>query len=288
MSALDKRLYAHREDLADIGLKGEVEAQNFVAPEACYINTHFADIHRAPDETSGLDTQFLYGTPVKVFEISGEWAWVQSTLDDYVGYTKRTHLSQATHEATHRVTAPRTFIYPLPDLKSPRSGYLSMGSTVSVQSHQETRGTRYAILDDGRSIIASHISPISSHEADYVTVAERLLHTPYLWGGTTGFGIDCSGLVQLSLNLAGHHALRDTDMQEASLGTILDVAPESLIRGDLVFWKGHVAIVSGANQIIHANGHSMNVAMEALDEAIDRIAYLYEKPTCFKRIAPIG
>lgn len=288
MTTLDKRLHAYRDDLADDALKGKVSAERFVIPESYRVKTPFADVLRTPESKGSMDTQFIHGTNVKVFEMGEEWAWAQSESDHYVGYIKRTALSKNDLKTTHRIIAPRTFLYSKPDLKSPRLACLSMGSTIHVTEYEETRGTQYAMLHNGSFIIAHHIAPIEKLEKDYVTVAERLLHTPYLWGGTTGFGIDCSGLVQLSLSLAGHNSLRDTDMQEASLGETLEIKPEQLIRGDLVFWKGHVAIVSGQNEIIHANGHTMNVAIEPLDAAIERIAYLYEKPTRYKRIAPIG
>jgi len=288
LNPLDKRLHAYRDDLADAALEGKVEAACFVSPKCHVVQAHFADIQQASEDNAGLDTQFVHGTLVNVFDVDGDWAWVQSTIDGYVGYTKRACLSAEILAPTHCVIAPRTFLYPEPDLKSARSGYLSMGSSICISDYAETRGTQYAILDNGAVIIADHIAPIDAFEADYVSVAERLLHTPYLWGGTTGFGIDCSGIVQLSLSLVGQNVLRDTDMQEAKLGEVLDCAAADLQRGDLVFWKGHVAIVSGPNTIIHANGRSMNVAVEPLDEAIERIAYLYNRPTCFKRISITG
>lgn len=285
MTAHDARLHAFRTDLADIRLKGEVTAERFVTGRPARIAAAVADLRRAPRLDSGIDTQFLSGDDVLVFDEADGWAWIQGERDGYVGYVRIEELKVREAVATHIVSAPRTFIYPGPDLRFPRSGQLSMGSTVTVTGAAETRGTHYAVLPSGETIIAGHLRPIGEHAADYVTVAETFLGTPYLWGGASGFGIDCSGLVQLSMRMAGHGVLRDTDMQVASLGHPLDIGPDrsGLKRGDLVFWKGHVAIMTDGEMMIHANGHTMTVSREGLKEAIARIGYLYGGPTAFRR-----
>jgi cell wall-associated NlpC family hydrolase len=138
------------------------------------------------------------------------------------------------------------------------------------------------LTSDGEALISEHLQPVREPAPDYVSVAELFLNTPYLWGGTTGFGIDCSGLVQTSMMMAGRKALRDTDMQEASLGVEID--PDyGLRRGDLVFWKGHVAIMTDPRMMIHANGHTMMVSREPLADAVARIGYLYGQPTRYRR-----
>ena len=158
-----------------------------------------------------------------------------------------------------------------------------MGSRISVVSEAETRGTRYARLDNGSFVVFNHITPVSTVEDDYVTIAESFIHTPYLWGGKSGLGIDCSGLVQLALMMTGRTVLRDTDMQQATIGK--DIAPENgLQRGDLVFWKGHVAIMVDSGTLIHANGASMDVRKENLDHAIERIAKNHSVPTGYRRL----
>ncbi len=160
-----------------------------------------------------------------------------------------------------------------------------MGSQISVTGYAETRGTNYAVLPSGEAIVAGHLVPKDAVANDYVTVAETLLNTPYLWGGSSGFGIDCSGLVQLSLRMTGRNVLRDTDMQAETVGSAIEAgaAYENLRRGDLVFWKGHVAIMTDAENMIHANGHTMLVSREPLEAALERIGYLYGKPTGFRR-----
>lgn len=244
-----------------------------------------ADIRKAPKLESGVNTQALFGDDVLVFEDREGWAWIQAERDGYVGYVADTMLGGRDHASTHIVSVPRTFLYPGPDLRFPIAGQLSMGSTVTVTGAAETRGTHYALLPSGEAMIAGHLRPIGEVADDHVSVAETFLGTPYLWGGVSGFGIDCSGLVQLAMRMAGREVLRDSDMQAASVGEPLEPGPDfsGLRRGDLVFWKGHVAIMTDAQTMIHANGHTMLVSREGLKEAVARIGYLYGGPTGFRR-----
>lgn len=285
MTARDARLHAFRSDLADVRLKGEVAADRFVAGRPARISASVADMRKAPRPDAGVNTQLLFGDNVLVFESVGGWAWVQAERDSYVGYVADTVLGSQDHEPTHIVSVPRTFLYPGPDLRFPVSGQLSMGSAVMVTGAAETRGTHYALLPSGEAIISGHLRSVAETAPDYVTVAEKFLGTPYLWGGTSGFGIDCSGLVQLSMRMAGKNVLRDSDMQAATVGEPLDPGPDfaGLRRGDLVFWKGHVAIMTDARTMIHANGHTMLVSREEFREALARIGYLYGGPTGFRR-----
>ncbi|MCP9229304.1 NlpC/P60 family protein [Mesorhizobium sp. LMG 17147] len=285
MTARDARLHAFRSDLADARLKGEVSADRFVAGRPARISASVADIRRAPRPDAGVDTQLLFGEDVLVFEDVGGWAWIQAERDGYVGYVADTVLGGRDHAATHVVSVPRTFLYPGPDLRFPVSGELSMGSSVAVTGSAETRGTHYALLPSGQAVISGHLRPVAEFAPDYVAVAESFLGTPYLWGGVSGFGIDCSGLVQLAMHMAGRQVLRDTDMQAATVGEPLDPGPDfaGLRRGDLVFWKGHVAIMTDPETMIHANGHTMLVSREGLREAVARIGYLYGGPTGFRR-----
>ena len=285
MTAYDKRLHAFRPDLADARLKGQITAERFVDGRPARIVAAVADMLSEPRPDAGMNTQLLRGDGVTVFEETEGWAWVQATRDGYVGYVSGGFLGDRTDEPTHVVSAPRSFLYPGPDLKLPRSGELSLGSSVIVRDFAETRGTRYALLSTGEAIISGHLRPVGEVSDDYVAIAEQLLMTPYLWGGSTAFGIDCSGLVQLAMRMAGRDVLRDSDMQAATIGEPIEPGEgySGLRRGDLVFWKGHVAIMLDGQTMIHANGHTMLVSREGLTDAIDRIGYLYGGPTGFRR-----
>lgn len=279
---LDRRLNAFRPDLADIRLKGQVMADRFVEATPAAICVPVAPLRPRPDFEASIDTQLLFGETIKVFDSVDGWAFVQSDVDGYVGYITEEEISDVMEPATHWVVAPRTFVYPGPDLRFPHVGELSMGSRVTLAGEAETRGTKYALMEGGGALVASHCMPLGQSPGnDYVAIAARFFETPYLWGGRSGFGIDCSALVQLSMMMAGGAAPRDSDMQAGRLGE--PVSREALRRGDLVFWKGHVGIMEDAETLLHANGHTMTVARENLEDAIRRIGWLYDAPTGFRR-----
>lgn len=271
----DRRLYVPQSALA--------------SAKSAFVDRFFVDLKSGLQADAGLDEQLLYGDAVAILQTHGEQAKVRNARDGYIGWVECSALSGKPFNPTHRVIAPRTFLYPKADMKLPRTGYRSMGSVIEVIGKAETRGTGFALLADGNSIIERHIIPIEKTAADYVSVAEQLLATPYLWGGNTGFGIDCSGLVQLSMLMTGRKVLRDTNMQAATIGDPVEIDSDwvRLKRGDLIFWRGHVAIaqgeIGGTPHIIHANGYTMDVTSEPVKQAVERIAYLYELPIGVRR-----
>lgn len=285
---LDRRSHAYRPDLADIRLEGRVEAARFVAGVPRRIAAASAPIRRAPRADAGIDSEVLQGEVVQVFEETIEgWAFVQLETDGYVGYVSSDALGRLDPEPTHRVTALRTFIYPEADLRKPPLGILSFGARLALGGEAVTRGMPYRLLAGGvGAVVATHVAPLDAEPAlDFVAVAERFLETPYLWGGRTSLGLDCSALVQLSLAAAGVAAPRDSDQQALRLGRVL---PEGLSgdrrRGDLVFWKGHVGMLADAETLLHASGHQMEVVAEPLDEAVERIARSADLPSVVRRI----
>lgn len=276
---LDPRLNAFRPDLADARLKGKIEAERFVEPTLMAIAHGAAALRREPRHDAPLETEALYGEHVRVYEIDGEgWAWCQLTADNYVGYLPAAALIRATAAATHRVSGILSHGFPGPDIKLPPFVTLPMGARLTV-----TRlDSRFAATDAGLFVPARHVAPVDLKEADFPATAEKFLGVPYLWGGKTTQGIDCSGLVQVALQAAGIPSPRDSDMQEAALGKPAKL--DGLRRGDLVFWKGHVAIARDGNTLIHANAHHMMVTIEPVTEAVARIKAAGNDVTSVKRL----
>ena len=275
--SLDPRLNAFRPDLAAEDLAGKVEAARFVAGEAREVIDAQAPVRRAPRPDAEQMTEALMGERVNVYEFDQEgWAWGQLAADGYVGYLPASALIAPRAAPTHVVTALRTLAFPGPSIKLPPVAAPPLGAHVSVQRMQE----RFAVTSIGY-VPVRHLAPMASAERDFVAVAERFLGTPYLWGGKTNMGLDCSGLVQVALGACGIACPRDSDMQEAALGA--PVVLGEARRGDLVFWKGHVAIVRDEATLLHANAHHMAVAIESLAEAVARIAAAGSRVTSVRR-----
>ncbi len=283
MKPFDPRLTPARPDLAAAHLRGQVAADAYVGGRAMYVSTGIADVRHAPSHEALLDTQALFGEEVMLHEDHEGWGWVQLTRDGYVGYIAMAALNEGHIRPTHRVKVIRTLVYPCPDLKLPARRASPLGAAVCVRA---TRGA-FAQIGDNAFVFADHLAPIYMTEADFVEVAERFLHVPYLWGGKTSLGIDCSGLAQVSLNAAGITAPRDTDLQEQALGAPLALEADlTLKRGDLVFWRGHVGIMRDETTLLHANAHHMLVASEPLSDARERILAKTSQPvTAIKRLS---
>jgi hypothetical protein len=266
MIALDPRVNAYRPDLAAAHLRGQVEAARFVEGTDYAIVEPLADMRRTPSHDAALDTQALYGERVTIYEITEEgWVWGQLQTDGYVGWLPTRALTAPGRPPTHRVIAPRTLAFSAPDIKTPPLAGLPMGAGLAVVAQDE----RFALMENGWHVPASHVAPLGAPRADFVSVAELFVGTPYLWGGKSTLGIDCSGLVQVALRMTNVSCPRDSDMQEDTLGYTIALA--DLRRGDLLFWPGHVAIARGDGTIIHANAHHMTVAYEDLVTAMARI-----------------
>lgn len=281
MADLDSRLHAFRPDLADVKLRGRVSAKRFAEGVAMEVVVPIAALRRDVAATAMQTTQALFGERLLAFEVAGDWVWCQLSRDGYVGYIAKSTVSADLTSATHRVSVPATFLYPLPDIKSQPPNSLPMNARLAIVESDE----KFSKLSNGQHVFTNHIRPLNETEADFVSVAEKFLNVPYYWGGKTSQGLDCSGLVQTSLEACGIFSPRDTDMQEARLGQSLKINDlDGLRRGDLVFWKGHVGIMADQKTLLHANGHHMMTVKEPLAEAVARIAGTYGPVTSIRRL----
>jgi cell wall-associated NlpC family hydrolase len=278
----DPRLTPARPDLAAKYLEGKVKATRFIAGEEFEIIDSTAPLRREPFSDAELSTQALKGEHVTIYDRNGEgWAWGQLNSDGYVGWLPDRALARPLAPPTHKVTALSTLAFPGPSIKQPPAATLPLGAKLAVRGDDGA----FAVTHEGWYVPRQHLGTLDVSESDFVAVAERFAGTPYLWGGKTSLGIDCSGLVQVALNAAGTGCPRDSDMQEAALGRAL---PESewkkLQRGDLIFWNDHVAIVRDAETIVHANAHHMATAVENTRAAIARIKAAGSEVISIKRL----
>ena len=241
-----------------------------------------APVRHAPSPDAPLDTEALKGERVTVYETTDEgWAWGQLDADGYVGFLPAAALRDPGAPPTHKVAVLRTLVFPGPSIKLPPTEGLSLGCRLVVARSDPP----FAITDSGGYVPARHLVPLDSNESDFVAVAERFLGAPYLWGGKSSLGLDCSGLVQLALNACGIPCPRDSDMQEHALGTLIASDFSALRRGDLLFWKGHVGIARDQTTLIHSNAFHMSVVAEPISQAIGRIRADGSEPTGVRRLA---
>ncbi len=260
----DPRLTPFSGRVAHARLQGQIDAPAFGEGQMMRLRAPQADLLRAPQ--GKRDRQILRGARLCVIDQSDAMAYVQAEADGYCGWLAQAALG-SDHPVTHRVSARATHLYSAPDLKSPDLGTLSLNSLVQITA----KAGRFAQTAEGHWLPEQHLTQIAEPAHDPVSIAESLLGTPYLWGGNTAFGLDCSALVQLALHACGQPCPGDSDLQEAALGPRLpDHTPPQ--RGDLLFWRGHVAWVSAPDTILHANAHTMSTAYESLQSAIARIA----------------
>jgi cell wall-associated NlpC family hydrolase len=279
----DPRRHAYRADLAAATLRHQVAASRYVEGEPRQVVAAVLPLRREPRFDATLDSEALFGETVTLYDEAEGWAWVQLVRDAYVGYMPSDGLARGILPASHKVTALRTYVYPRPDSKSPPLALLSLNARVSAAGQEGN----FLALASGGFVFAGHIAAIEVNAPDYVAIAESFLGTPYLWGGRTSVGLDCSGLVQLAVEAAGLHCPRDADMQGAELGRPIDwQGAATLARGDLVFWEGHVGIMTSAFDLLHANAHHMAVAVEPLTVTRARIAALGSEVTVARRLAP--
>jgi cell wall-associated NlpC family hydrolase len=260
---MDRRLTPANGRVAAARLIGQVVADRFTEGEARTVALPVADLLAAPG--GARDRQLVFGEGVIVYDTDDSWAFVEARRDGYVGYLAA-HALRDHVQATHAVSAPASHLYPTPNLKRTEAMRLSFGARLRIVS----ASGEFFETDQGLFVPKPHIRPANRPFADPATAAQLLFGVPYLWGGNSVWGIDCSGLVQAALIAAGFPCPGDSDLQAAGAGQPLDPRA-TMARGDLVFWPGHVAMAVDGDTLIHANAHHMSVAYEPLAAAVARI-----------------
>ncbi|PZQ55635.1 MAG: hydrolase Nlp/P60 [Phenylobacterium zucineum] len=273
----DPRITPRRDGIAARSLEGVLEAEVYLDPKAMTCMAAATPLRAGPDANAEQQDQVLFGERFEVLEEEGAWVFGQAARDGYVGFVEAASLAPVGPMPTHRVSALRTYAFAEASIKSRALGPYSINSLVTVEAVEG----RLAKVTGAGWMAADHLSPIGAFEDDWTAVAERFVGAPYLWGGRESLGLDCSGLIQQALFACGRACPRDTDQQQA-VGA--PIAAGDFGRGDLVFWKGHVALGVGDGRIVHANGHHMMTVVEPLAEAIARIRDAgVGEPTAYRR-----
>ncbi len=260
----DTRITPIRRDLASIAYKAIVKRKKYVTAKLATVKSAFTPLYS--NKGSKLSTQLLYGEECDVFETKNGWSWIQSRRDNYVGYTPTINLTRKIYKPNSKVISLRTVIYTKPDIKSVTKGYLSFNSLVEVI---KIKG-KYSLIKNLGWCPSLDLVKIKSSKFNHIDLSKQYLDTPYLWGGRDSMGIDCSGLVQNLHQINNRPFPRDTDMQELFVTNEVKYEKD-LKAGDLVFWKGHVAMMIDNSNIIHANAFHMKTAIEPLSTAKKRI-----------------
>ncbi len=284
----DPRVTAHRGDLADIALAGKMFAPHYAEAMPMRCSAPKAMIRKAGGKNYEAISELLHGEDFQLLDVSGDWAWGYCVLDGYVGYLPVHALQhqRKTPQPTHLISARAALIFIEPDIKSGVIKRLPMGARLACGEASECG----KFLKTGKGFV--HIRHVQKFGAKVIfdgtnsaaDLAEQLIGAPYLWGGRSGDGLDCSGLIQTIFSITGLNVPRDSDQQMASMGKdILD--GDDLRRGDLVFFPDHVGIMADGEKLIHANAYWMRVVSEPLGEVVTRFGSAEEKVLARRRLS---
>ena len=279
---LDPNLNPYRSDLAASKLKGIVESARYVDPIPHQVSAGVAPLRKVPEPDGEQLSQALHGDVVDVYEERGGFGWGQMRSDGYVGWFDMAALSAPVLVTSHKVNVLRTYAFSAPTARAAPHFLLSLGAQVTIKAEHENG---FVAVERAGWIYQAHLAPLSQVATDPVAIAEQFLHAPYQWGGVESLGLDCSGLIQTAFRAAGIALPRDSYMQrEVGKAVRFDESLAGLQRGDIVCWKGHVALMTDETHILHANGYHMAVTHEPLAAAVDRIGESYGSILTIRRL----
>jgi cell wall-associated NlpC family hydrolase len=270
---MDPRTTPARDDLAADWLRGQVEAERYAPGTPRTVIRDGAPLRFAPDRGAGLESQLIYGEVFQVYEERDGWCWGQNLTDGYVGYVPAVDLAENIPAPDHQVAALHSHLYTEPDLKRPVAGIISMSAQVKIV---DVEG-KFCRIASGHWLHSRHLVSLDYSTQDFIGTALKFIGVPYLWGGRTALGLDCSSLVQMALGMAGVAAPRDTDLQETgpnAIGSLVEMDDEQdfsrLEEGDLVFFPGHVGLFVSDWRFLHANAFDMQVSLHGFSDVLDR------------------
>ncbi len=283
---MDPRITPARVDLAADWLQDKFKAERYEAGAPRTVIRDGAPLHFSPEHSANLESQLIYGEVFQVYEERNGWCWGQNLTDNYVGYVPAADLTADVPAPDHQVAALHCHLYTEPDLKRPTAGIISMSAQVKIV---DVEG-KFCRIASGYWLHSRHLVSLDYSTLDLIGTAVKFIGVPYLWGGRTAQGLDCSSLVQITLAMAGISAPRDTDLQEASLGTpvVMD-DPQDFSRieeGDLVFFPGHVGLFVNDWRFLHANAFDMQVSLHGFSEVLDRANSENAGVTSIRRVTP--
>ena len=281
---MDTRTLPAREDLAAERLRDQVKAARYVPGAPRSVIRDGAPLRFSPDISAGLESQLIYGEVFQVYEDRDGWCWGQNMTDQYVGYVPSVDLATDVPTPDHQVAARHSHLYTEPDMKRPTAGSISMSSRVKVV---DVSG-RFCRIASGHWIHARHLVSLDYTTRDLIGTALKFLGVPYLWGGRTAMGLDCSALVQMALAMAGMAAPRDSDLQQNKLGTLVPMDDDQdfsrIEEGDLVYFPGHVGLFVDDWRFLHANAFDMQVSLHGFSDVLDRAIEDNAGVTAIRRI----
>ena len=235
-----------------------------------------SNIYKKPNAFSEVTSQILYGEKFKIISKNKNWIKIKVSFDNYTGYIKNKYYTKD-HQPTHKIFTLKANIYN--KQKNKTKNFLPFASRISMINENK----KFVEFEKDKWINKKDIKKINHIEKDYLKVLKMFLKIKYLWGGKTYRGIDCSAILQLFFYYNNKFYPRDTKDQIKY--SAKKNRSKVFKKGDIIFWKGHVAVCINAQKLIHAYGPEKKVLIMNIKETINRIERTAKLTV--KKISPI-